>query len=240
MLPRVFVISPPKTVSQAVHAALRTLTGARVIHAHWVSGDMSLRNIKVKAYQKQLAALLALSDRSVRHLVFTMVRDPVARHYSDMFHRCGAVLSTCAADHDFDALVPKLSGESDHILQLVGPYYERELEPLGIDITRLARTSAGYFSGECAGRRVILLRVEEIADQFQAAVQAEFGGGGGLPTKNLAGTYGSVAAYERLKRRFRLPDEVVSAMYAHPVIQHVYSAAEIEQMRAKWEAVWSG
>ncbi|HXF54870.1 MAG TPA: hypothetical protein VNK52_12170 [Hyphomicrobiaceae bacterium] len=214
------VAAPMKTASQSVYASLQNAFGSRhIYHTHWLGAEIAAgENLTHRNYLKQVRALRALADRSAPQFIVTIIRDPAARLYSNIFHHEAALIAKAAATDDLASISDALWARVHAILDRNKDYYLRQFLPLGLNI--LAPNTE-------FGRTFLVFRMEDLTTTFPATLKRATGREVSLIHKNDAGRYGPIAAYEWLKRRLVLPSTLIDELYEDKVVRHFYTDGEI-------------
>jgi|GEM_PF-3638618 len=224
--PRFVVAAPMKTASQSVYASLQNAFGSRhIYHTHRLGAEIAAgEKLTHRSYVKQVRALRALADRSAPQFIVTIMRDPVARLYSNIFHREAALIARAAAMDDLDSISGVLWARASAILDRNKDYYIREFLPLGLNI--MAPNTE-------VGRTFLVFRMEDLEVTFPATLKRVTGKQVSLIHKNDASHYGPPTAYDWLKRRFVLPSGLIDELYEDKVVRHFYTDGEIRAFRER-------
>lgn len=175
--------------------------------------------------------------------VITLVRDPVARHISEMFEnarwfypetldadglpelgRSLAYLTTTLTDFDQDK-------------DKTTSWFDQEFQPaLNIDVyARPFQAEEGYtiISGEKI--ELLILRTESL-DQTLATASLQFLGLSSLRVlrANLASQKPHAATYASVLEKFRLPRPVLERIYSSKFARHFFTAEERQSMLHRW------
>lgn len=175
-----------------------------------------------------------------RWKVITLVREPIGRNISEFFQVIDARLPNFVTRYQtgvltIDETVQTFWDCFDHDDAL--HWFDQEVKPvLGIDVFAEPFPKAqGYqiYHGPFAD--LLLLKLEQI-DECASAAFGEFLGleNFRLVKTNVAEEKAYAAAYKEFKQRIALSPAYLQRMVGSRYVQHFYSDAEIDAMRAKW------
>jgi hypothetical protein len=248
-LPRpLLVYQMSKVGSTSVYKSLRN-AGLAPLHVHKIAG---YRQYSTSEYVrdhgvaptidfyvgKLLYPYLRWTFHSIK--VISLVRDPVARYLSMLYHwneHSAGASSVVSSDHQQteQSLVEHLSQPST-FEEGMFKWFDREIKTvLEVDVMREPfdkERGAGQFSGPRAD--VLVLKLERLSDLLPTVV-SDFVG---TPVQEVQANVGyrrsSGDQYERMKRSLHLPKSVVHRIYSHNWVQHFYTSEEIAALKARW------
>lgn len=250
------VMSIQKTASVSVFSSLiDAFPHAKTLHAHYIARlpDKTIERmlsspVDAKGMVTQLSHAFKVwrsiaSYKYDSQYFVTMVRDPIARLYSDIFHK----YSKGIMEH-FDGDVinqnwfrPIFDKRASFLLERQRNYYKSEFGIIDIDfLASPSPCNGGLSVSQQAGRTLIIMRVEDLSVAYSQLM--EILGNTQSPElrfENEATERGGGGAYQALKRDFPLNRQLLDQFYALPEIQHCYQPEEIDAFRNKWLSLWS-
>ena len=226
--PRFIVAAPMKTGSQSVYASLQAAFGSKFIyHTHYLASDISDKGgFHYRSYTKQQAAMRALLEPTQPQYIISLIRDPGARLYSNLFHYEAQRINAAHRSRDIASIQSFLREKAQDLIALNVDYYKNQFRPIGIKPIR--QTSSA------SNRTFRLFRMEDFRETFSAEIKRLTGQDVPLIHKNDAAHYGNPEAYEWFKQFFRLPERVVRDLYDDKVVRAFYTDAEIEHFKETW------
>lgn len=237
-----------KVGSTSVYESLRN-AGASPLHVHSIAGFHGystsdyLRDHGVAPtidfyVGKLLYPYLRWTSHRVK--VISLVRDPIARYLSMLFHwnehsAGSSDVVTSDVEESRCALREKLSRPST-LEEGMFTWFDREIKTtLHVDVMNEPfdrELGAGVFKGPRAD--VLVVKLECLSDLLSTVV-SDFVG---APLEEVQANVGRRRArgddYEHVKRTLQLPEDVVHRIYDHHWVRHFYSDAEISTLKRKW------
>ena len=253
----VLVLSMQKTASLSVYHSLQEAFKDRpgsVQHAHyismdavWLLGVAAEREGAALGIGKQLAKALAawrsLAILDARHVVVTMVRDPIARLYSDIFHKYKKVIANGYTSDGFIDLLDirrLFSERAEFLVDRQRRWFREQLGAIGVDILLAPRPIGGFSISTQAGRRFAILRVEDLESAFYSLLrELDASHDSHLCRQNAADMHGDPHAYRLLRSLLRPTRQIVDSLYSQAEVKHCYLPAELENFRNNWEKLWN-
>lgn len=182
-----------------------------------------------------LAPYLRWSRSRVR--VITLVRDPVARYLSKVFHRPEMYDDLVASERD--ETVRRLRdhlGKPETLDDGMFRWFDEEIRArLGVDVmTAPFDRQAGYsvLHGERAD--ILVLKLEKLSELLPTAVSEFVGRPLREERANVGERKESADAYRAVRRSFSLPEPVLDRIYDHEWMRHFYTEGERERFRSRW------
>jgi hypothetical protein len=254
----VLILSMQKTATLSVYHSLQEALRDRascVQHAHYISMDaVWLLGVAAeragaapgigKQLSKALAAWRSLAVLNAHHVIVTLVRDPMARLYSDIFHKHKKVIASCYNNSRLVDLIPisRLFAErAKFLVDRQKRWFREQLGSVGVDILQAPRPIGGFSISTQAGRRFAIMRVEELEFAFSSLLrELDAPHDSHLCRQNAADMHGDPRAYHLLRALLRPAPQVVDSLYSQAEVKHCYLPAELENFRSKWDKLWNG
>jgi hypothetical protein len=197
-----------------------------------------------------LRAQLNKSAASKRWKVVTLVRDPIARNVSEFFYSVDTTKFDPYLPDFYERYLTRSISTREIVERFIERFHENsedcniplrwfdvELKPvLGIDVySRDFPKAKGcqFYEGHFADVLLLKLeRVDEIVnDAFKEFLSIKKFK---LLTTNTANQKRYYSAYQDFLREVNLPIAYIDTIYNSKVVQHFYSAEEINAFRRKW------
>lgn len=175
--------------------------------------------------------------------VITLVRDPIARHVSDVFEnsqlwglsdRSSGSIDPIRASRLIRTNLASFNEKNDFLCR----WFERELqETIGVDVySHPFDPDQGwqYIRGE--GWDLLIIRTENLDAALQDIVPRFVGREEPIPVvrANVGSEKKYSDEYEDAKRHLRLPPEVCERVYDSRLTRHFYTSSEVRRMTARW------
>lgn len=254
MIPSVLVYTIGKVGSTSLRAGLETCFEAgEVIQTHALSANERARLTKLRDIHSQTQgkwvvpceelwqALHNGSNPAVK--VITVVRDPVAREISHMFHMVWGKLSFLERKD----LTARLFSEKVYFLPYMAvdslcTWYQREFdEGLGVstflpDFDKEKGWSivrnASRLSDEVD---VLYLTIERLNEVWPEAIEEFLGLGEEVAlSKSLSSSKSLYREYEKSVRKIKFPADILRPVYESAVVKHFYTDRQISSFMEKW------
>jgi hypothetical protein len=254
MIPSVLVYAIGKVGSTSLRAGLETcFEPGEVVQTHALGAAerrrlMELRDIHSQAQGSWVAPCeelwQALHNGSNPALkVITVVRDPVAREISHMFHMVWGQLSFLERKD----LTAKLFREKVYFLPYMDvdslcTWYEREFD-VGLGVRTLHSEfdkERGWSIVRSASRLsnrvdVLYLTTERLSEVWPEAIAEFLGLGQEIAlSRSLSSSKGLYREYEKFVRKIRFPADILRPVYASPAVKHFYTDRQISSFMEKW------
>lgn len=235
----ILVYQMGKVGSSTVHDSLLA-AGLQSIHvhfideAHWKSAAAMYthkgRCLPPHFHVGQLLRWwIRWTRRPVR--VVTLVRDPIARNVSSAFE-VGPLQNVPTSD--VEAAVEKITKRlhADDALSYAYGWFDREIKPvLGVDVLSHSFNRAKGFARITHSHADILVLAMERLDQLVPTVLSDFAG---RPLHVEHSRVRTDTVYTCVKRRLRLPERQVRALYDNPWMRHFYTTGDIVGFVEHW------
>lgn len=254
------VIALPRSASKYLYGVLLNALDDRtpLFHSHGVSARRvaSVREHGAREKDRltldKTRRLAAALDEPGRQYIFVPYRDPVARIYSayllDRERRSPRIENLfdpeSASFRDPGGIAADLAAFAESQLWVQGQWFRREIEEvLDIRLERLPSPAAGGWSiADLGGRRIVLLRVEDLDAALAAALFPQFPVREarrwderdgervlryGVGRRNSASERGVEGLDRALRRSFPLSEALVDALYGLPEVRRIWSADAI-------------
>ena len=170
--------------------------------------------------------------------IITLIRDPIARNISAFFQNISNYF-----DHEelfsvsTDTLVRKFINHYPH--HIATDWFEREFKPnTNIDVLSFDLNKGnGYFRMTEHEKDVLLIKVEAPDSTKVDALNIFIPQLGltSLKYYNIGSLKVYSSQYEAFKDTFKVPASYADKMYSAPIIRHLYSDNEIQDMKRKWQ-----
>lgn len=172
--------------------------------------------------------------------VISPVREPIGNNISMFFevfeHFAGEPIEQTKLD--VDAMIELFLTRYTHGRPLT--WFDAELKrTLGVDVFQHPfPAERGYTTIEEGNVRLLLLKCE-LDDETKGNAIAEFLELDALPLvrSNVSGNRGHAASYAEFKKRIRVPEALLDAMYESKYARHFYTEAEIATYRKRWRGM---
>lgn len=178
-----------------------------------------------------------------RWRVITGVRDPIARAVSGLFQTASYRRPELCVDGlpDEDRVLEFLHRRmrrGDELVESTYRWLDRELaRSLDVDLYehRFDR-ELGYTIVETGDVRLLAYRTEDLAERLPSALGTFLDTGHPVPlvSRNVSTEKDYGDRYERVKRRFRLPEERLAELYDHRYMAHFYGPDGIARIVRRW------
>ena len=186
--------------------------------------------------QERKARELLLSRDNYRAKIITLVRDPISRELSNVFHNIEHYLPGRNPDQITLAEIQKAFENVGHGWTL--NWFDKEFKTfLGEDIFSYPFDPAkGYEIYNWPKADILVLRLEDLNRVYQKAIW-EFLGIRALPlrSRNVNEGKKTSSLYNEFKNQFRLNSERAKLVYGSKLATHFYSPQEIENFISKWQ-----
>ena len=189
----------------------------------------------------------------LRWKVITLTRDPIARNLSGFFENIDFQVIEPETRYSVEShyySIPRTEISIDDLSRLYDWFFEcyRHNTPLtyfdleirdvfGIDIyeTEFPRGKGyGIYSGRNAD--ILLIRLEDLNDCAPAAFKEFLDlGDFTLTNTNVGSAKDYAPVYRKFKESIQLPQSYIDTFYDSKFVRHMYSDAEIEGFRSKWQ-----
>jgi hypothetical protein len=174
--------------------------------------------------------------------VVTGVREPVGRAISAFFQSAG-YRHPELCDGDVPAPDAALDYLRDHmrrdarLVEYTYGWLDREIATsLGVDLyDHPFDRERGCSIVESGDVRLLIYRAEDLAERLPEAL-GEFLGTDPVPlvSRNVGTDKDYADSYRRVRRRFRLSEARLRALYDHRFMTHFYGAERIERLVERW------
>jgi hypothetical protein len=241
-----------KVGSSTVYRSLRSLELPRPVHHVHLLNDLDALEEQIKRFYPDPSGTLAqiekgrrlrrrmLRNRAATWNVVSLVRDPVQRNVSAFFESITEVIpdvyERCARDDIAIAdIKDAFLDRFDHDAPL--SWFQSQLRPVfGIDVFAVGfDTDKGYATYEAPGARLLVIRLENLMQDGEAAI-GEFLGLDDfeLVATNIGRDKRYADLYAEFERRVTLPPSYLDRMYGSRFARHFYSSVEIEAFAQQW------
>jgi hypothetical protein len=184
------------------------------------------------------SAVLARPHPKKKWKIITLVREPIARNISALFHDLDEYIPgshnniySIPYEELFQAFLEKVN----HELPLT--WFDIELNPLfGVDVYASPfPKEKGYQTYSSERADVLLIRMEDLTRVFSKAM-SEFLGieNTELVFENQAKDKAYFRLYQMFRERVTLPGDYIEKMYCSKFARHFYSEVEIQTFTSKW------
>ena len=191
---------------------------------------------------KHLRIFADLTWGLVHWRLITLVRDPVARHVSDLFQnfldtpqlrgREGNELAEAAIE-----VLRQRMAAFDEDTDYVCNWFDRQIKSV-FEFDILAApfdAAAGYGRYEARNADILLIRLEDLSERGPEALQAFLD----IPHVEILSANEGMAketrdAYRAVLDRLTLPDSTLDKVYGSRLARHFYTDAEIKGFKARW------
>ena len=244
----ILVYQMAKVGSTSVYESLRK-AGCFPLHVHQIAGS---RGYNTSDYVEDHGVTPTIDfyvgkllDRylqwtSHRIKAISLVRDPVSRYVSMLYHwnehTSGAseVVSS-DVEQTRQAIIQHFSQPAT-FEEGMYKWFDREMKVvLEVDVMDEPfnrQLGAGRFHGPRA--EVLVLKLERLSDLLPTVVSDFVGAPLHEVRTNVGNRRASGNEYERIKRTLKLPKATCDRIYNHRWVRHFYTNSEIEAMKAKW------
>jgi hypothetical protein len=253
--PPIVIYQMGKVGSSAVYESLKKAGIANPVYqVHF----LSYSNLdEVERYYQSVGAkidiLAARFWRSLRHkldrtkgstYLISLVREPVAREISDVFHNMAShhrELVTGTGDVNIEKTVDFLGAhfaDFDETTDYACTWFDREiLDSFGIDVYASPFDHSRGFSIITNGRaKLLLIRMEDLSNVFGVAMREFMGLSVPLVRSNESASKRYFKAYQAVLQKFALQTVAGKKIYDSRYAQHFYPADVRSRLVAKWSS----
>lgn len=245
----ILIYQMAKVGSTTVYQSLRA-AGLTPLHVHHIRERIPdeerawhVRQGQVPTIDVFVGRLLAPYLRWTSHRLkaISLVRDPVARYLSKLYHVPGGYdIVSGDIDETVQAVQDRLA-RPEVLEEGMFSWFDREIKAR-LDVDIMAQPfdrERGYTRYQGPRADVLVLKLERLSDLLPTVV-SDFVG---TPLQEVRANVGqrkaSGDAYQRAKAAFRLPEATAAWIYDHAWVRHFYTADERAAFRAKWAAARS-
>jgi hypothetical protein len=236
-----------KVGSTAIHKAISQLPGYASFQTHFISEEGVAEALQLHQEDHDPIHMLqgqalrremqAHPDRPIR--VITLVRDPVARAVSDLFEN--PALLNANGDVRQMPLEAVVAVAAEQVLSsqaYTEQWFDRELSGLlGFDFFTRDFDRTDGFEIIREGRFELLAgKLERLSDNGAGYLGRflDLGRDFPIPRSRARSATGEAALYDQVKRKLKLPAEVLDEVYSNRVCRHFYTPEELAGFRKLW------
>jgi hypothetical protein len=226
----IIVYQMGKVGSMSIYNSLKSQYSGITLHRHELSAPDD--------WQVQTLLTHALVNKQPLKLI-SMVREPVGRNISAFFQNFEVITSIAPKDSKFS--LPELNNiyfsnpKMDHTAPIT--WYDEKVKKLfGIDVyAEPFPKEEGWIIIKNANVELLLMKAE-ISDEKKTLLVKEFTGVKDfrLMPSNVSEDKDYATLYSEFKKAIQFPAGYLDSLYNSSLMQHFYTAAEIEKMRQKW------
>lgn len=229
----VFVFQVGKVGSKSIVHSLGKYFDGPLVHAHQFKPDH---------YFWKTRELYQYYQGSGKIDIITLVREPVSRNMSSLFHNFEdqtgeKILSAESKKLALESLIKTMTGLPAKKRTAVVTWLDRNIKHFfGINVYDYPFPEQGYATYENGAYRVLLMKAEIKDSDKEAAIRQFLNlSAFKLENTNVGSEKAYAGLYHDFKNKARFPKAYLDELIDTPYFRHFYTAEDEQRVREKWQ-----